>query len=326
MSDKKESTGAPAWMATFADLMSLLMCFFVLLLAFSEMDLQKYKQVAGSMREAFGVQREVFAKESPMGTSFVAREFSPGRPHSSPLTIVTQSTSSQRQLWLDVEKEGRPEGNTGAGFAQSAGLGQKTDDYKDAGTQGQNIPTNIPAIEIIDDKQKKGDEDKDAKKGMDLQRLQEELEDEIDMGLVQVFQQGKTITIRIQEKGSFPPGSDALLEPFNSVLGKIARILEVIEGKIIVSGHTDNVPFKSRRFRSNWELSSARSVTVVHRLLREGVIEPKRLEVRGYGDTRPLANNDSPSGRSLNRRVEINILKGKNIVVDDEDELRKHRG
>jgi chemotaxis protein MotB len=71
--------GTPAWMATFADLMSLLMCFFVLLLSFSEMDLQKYKQVAGSMKNAFGVQNQTKVMDIPKGTSIIAQEFSPGK-------------------------------------------------------------------------------------------------------------------------------------------------------------------------------------------------------------------------------------------------------
>jgi flagellar motor protein MotB len=67
-------------MATFADLMSLMMCFFVLLLSFSEMDVIKYKQVAGSMKAAFGVQRDIEATQDPLGTSIIMQEFSPAQP------------------------------------------------------------------------------------------------------------------------------------------------------------------------------------------------------------------------------------------------------
>lgn len=84
--------GAPAWLATFADLMSLLMCFFVLLLSFSEMDLQKFKQVAGSMDKAFGIQREVKADAIPKGTSVIAQEFSPGVPQPAAIKIMKQQT------------------------------------------------------------------------------------------------------------------------------------------------------------------------------------------------------------------------------------------
>ena len=84
--------GAPAWLATFADLMSLLMCFFVLLLSFSEMDLQKFKQVAGSMDKAFGIQRDIKADSIPRGTSIIAQEFSPGVPQPAAIKVMKQQT------------------------------------------------------------------------------------------------------------------------------------------------------------------------------------------------------------------------------------------
>ena len=72
---KKVEPGAPKWVVTFGDLMSLLLCFFVLLLSFSEMDRQKYKQVAGSLEKAFGVQRKVRVMEIPKGMKLIARDF-----------------------------------------------------------------------------------------------------------------------------------------------------------------------------------------------------------------------------------------------------------
>ncbi|MEM7561516.1 MAG: flagellar motor protein MotB [Pseudomonadota bacterium] len=72
--------GLPPWLATFADMMALLMCFFVLLLSFAEMDVLKYKQVAGALKTAFGVQRIVKATEIPKGTSVIAKQYSPGKP------------------------------------------------------------------------------------------------------------------------------------------------------------------------------------------------------------------------------------------------------
>ncbi len=72
--------GLPPWLATFADMMALLMCFFVLLLSFAEMDVLKYKQVAGAMKLAFGLQRFVKATEIPNGTSVIAKQYSAGSP------------------------------------------------------------------------------------------------------------------------------------------------------------------------------------------------------------------------------------------------------
>jgi len=96
--------GAPLWLATFADLMSLLMCFFVLLLSFATMDAAKFKKAADSMENAFGVQRDIPATEPPMGTSIIAQHFSPAQTTPSPIEEVKQSTNQQTKR-LDVSIE-----------------------------------------------------------------------------------------------------------------------------------------------------------------------------------------------------------------------------
>ena len=104
---KKAEKGAPAWVMTFADLMSLLMCFFVLLLSFSEMDVSKYKEMAGSMKNAFGVQRDIKVKEPPKGINVIAREFSPGRPEPTTMNVIRQMTTNDLRINLDLGKERR---------------------------------------------------------------------------------------------------------------------------------------------------------------------------------------------------------------------------
>ncbi|MCB1727006.1 MAG: OmpA family protein, partial [Gammaproteobacteria bacterium] len=76
-------------------------------------------------------------------------------------------------------------------------------------------------------------------------------------------------------------------------------------GQITVAGHTDNIPISTGRFRSNWELSSARAVTVLHAMLQNRDIAEDRVVVQGLADTRPLVDNDSPQNRARNRRVEL---------------------
>lgn len=90
---EEEKPSIPAWVMTFADLMSLLMCFFVLLLSFAEMDATKFKQIAKEMEKAFGVQRKVQAAEVPMGTTPIFSHFSPGVPKPTPIDSVKQETS-----------------------------------------------------------------------------------------------------------------------------------------------------------------------------------------------------------------------------------------
>ncbi|WPL15786.1 Chemotaxis protein MotB [Thiorhodovibrio winogradskyi] len=109
MSEKAKPTscpppGAPAWMATFADLMSLLLCFFVLLLSFSEMDVHKYKQIAGSMKMAFGVQREVDVQAIPMGTTVISPDFSPGKPTPTLAQELRQQTTDETKTQLGPDQ------------------------------------------------------------------------------------------------------------------------------------------------------------------------------------------------------------------------------
>ena len=97
--------GLPAWLGTFADLMSLLMCFFVLLLSFAEMDALKYKMVVKSLDDAFGVQREIAANEIPKGTSIIAQEFSPGEPRPTPLNEIRQESIDEIHDNLKVKMD-----------------------------------------------------------------------------------------------------------------------------------------------------------------------------------------------------------------------------
>ncbi|MBX2836197.1 MAG: OmpA family protein [Gammaproteobacteria bacterium] len=103
--EEEAEEGAPEWLATFADLMSLLMCFFVLLLSFSEMDLQKYKQVAGSMNDAFGIQRDIPADEIPKGVSIIAQEYSPGKPDPTIMEVIKQQTTQESSNYLQTNQQ-----------------------------------------------------------------------------------------------------------------------------------------------------------------------------------------------------------------------------
>jgi chemotaxis protein MotB len=253
--------GAPAWVMTFADLMSLLMCFFVLLLSFSEMDVQKFKQVAGSMERAFGVQRQVKAPDIPMGTSVIAQEFSPGKVEPSLVDEVRQSTTTE-DINLDTAK-----------------------DVMEAEAQAQ------------------------------AEQLRQKLQQEIDEGLIEVDSQEDKVIIRIKEKGSFPSGTAELHAEFLPTLERIRAQIASTPGTISIAGHTDNVPIKTFRFRSNWELSSSRAVSVLEQLLKDGTIKPEDTEVKGLADTQPLVPNDSRENRAINRRVEIMISPSSHTLV-----------
>lgn len=94
------------------------------------------------------------------------------------------------------------------------------------------------------------------------------------------------------------------------VLDEVAAALAKIGGQILVEGHTDNRPLVSARYPSNWELSTARAAQVVKYLISTRQVAPQRLAAVGYGDSKPIASNDTPAGQATNRRVEIVLLMG----------------
>ncbi|MGO2354681.1 MAG: flagellar motor protein MotB [Marinomonas foliarum] len=291
MSDEEESDcpecveGLPAYMGTFADLMSLLMCFFVLLLSFSEMDVIKFKQIAGSLKLAFGVQREVDADSIPMGTSVIAQEFSPGRPEPTPINEVKQKADTTPENTLEVIcKPGDAE-------------------LKDQSNSGSPSPVTYVDKSNADlDREKKIQETEG-----DAQMIASIMREEVSKGLVEIETQEQTITIRIKDQGSFESGSAELNYDFIPVIDVIRDVLVGIQGTISVEGNTDNVPIASGRFRSNWQLSSARAISVAEELFSTGQLDQSRFAVTGYADTRPLVANDTAAHRATNRRVEIVI-------------------
>jgi len=106
----------------------------------------------------------------------------------------------------------------------------------------------------------------------------------------------------------FDSGRAELKPETRSLLGSIARTLSMTSCPIVVEGHTDNVPIKSREFRSNWELSARRAVNVINYFVKRG-LPAERFIAAGYGEYFPRFSNDEPIERKKNRRIEIVLLK-----------------
>ena len=120
---------------------------------------------------------------------------------------------------------------------------------------------------------------------------------------------GNRIVLVIGEKISFPLGQAKLLAHIKPPLKKIAVFLYQEQSyKIIVSGHTDDRPIQTSLFPSNWELSLARALGVAKFLMAQG-IDPRRISVEGFGQYRPIADNENPETRRANRRVEISLIR-----------------
>ncbi|MBF0511420.1 MAG: OmpA family protein [Candidatus Omnitrophica bacterium] len=147
----------------------------------------------------------------------------------------------------------------------------------------------------------------------ELQRAKNELEkrlqDEINNKQVKVEMQDKGLVITFVSEVLFDSGKAKLRKDSFPKLDKVVNVLNttVNDLNVGVEGHTDNQPIKRSGWKSNWELSTARALSVLHYLGDKGVSEP-RLEAVGYGEYRPVATNDTREGRQKNRRVEIVIL------------------
>ena len=290
--------GLAPWMATFADLMSLLMCFFVLLLSFAEINATRFKKMAESMKDAFGVQREVTVTDVVMGTSVIKQEFSPSViPEPSPIDEIRQmTTEEQAQLGVPDKAKDKEKDKD-----KDRDKDKEEDKKKD-----HDLEVDEEVIDAV--AQKIAQEIKEQ-----AQELQDSLKVEIEQGSVSVESEAAKIIVRIHEKGSFPSGTASLDPGFFDALDRISDAVAKFPGDVVVAGHTDNVPITTARFRSNWELSSARAVTVVHSLLLNDKIDPSRVVVEGHADTQPLVPNDTTENRATNRRVELILIRGEDV-------------
>ncbi|WP_323750015.1 flagellar motor protein MotB [Marinobacter sp.] len=248
---QKAQKGAPDWIVTFADLATLLLTFFILLLSFAEMDVQKYRAMANSMSLAFGSQN-VFGEG--IGGS--------------PITLVESDTVSLPEPSDSLQE-------------QPEFIDERADQ-----SEIRQIPGGV----------------------LDLtSRLVQELEPEAAAGTLQVNYDEDQVVIRFSEEATFRSGDAAIKPNMIPIIERVVTVLAGCEGDVVVSGHSDDRPISSSQYRSNWDLSAARAVSVVHELVMNRQIPAERVMAAGRAETRPLAANDTPENRALNRRVEISI-------------------
>ena len=353
-------SGAPAWMATFADMATLLMAFFVLLLSFSEMNVPKYKEVSGSLKNAFGVQRLVPVVEPPKAKSIIAQQYKAARVDPTLMDVIQEQTTNLEQpidpelktdtkkadfatnsdvesvqnalakeiaegkvsvrvednkLVVDVASEATS-GMSGTDSARNSGAKIAQNDLevyaKIAAAQAQ-VTSQITVEQaspdtVADSMSGESAEGKEQAIADQFARIRMALSNEISQGLAEVERDGDKIIVRLAERGSFRSGYADLQPSFKPLLNKVGASISDAAGLITIEGHTDNVPIAfSERFRSNWDLSAARSAAVADYLLNNTDVADGRVTVTGFADTKPLASNDTPAGRSRNRRIEVII-------------------
>lgn len=180
---------------------------------------------------------------------------------------------------------------------------------------GGTVPKNPLASESpedIDDDGSQGSTVKTIRSAKDMENLKTDIDK-----ILEEYHAGNSIGSSLNDEGLvlffqdnifFDSGQDTLKSEMENGLDKIAGLLNKIDNSILVEGYTDNIPIQNSRFSSNWQLSSIRAANVAQYLEDYGKIDSSRLSAIGYGKNHPIASNDTESGRSQNRRINLVIL------------------
>ena len=138
-----------------------------------------------------------------------------------------------------------------------------------------------------------------------FKNLADKLRSMVDAGQIKVTVRNGRMLLALPNDILFDSGKVEVKQEGTDAIGKVAKVLAgMADRHFMVAGHTDNVPIKTKKFRSNWELSTQRAVEVT-KLLIEGGMKPSQLGAAGYADFDPAASNDTPEGQKQNRRIEI---------------------
>lgn len=268
MAKRKEDEvkpGAPAWQSTFADLMNLLLCFFVLLFSMSTVDAQKFEMIAASFNQTFSI-------------------FTAGATAIGDGVLVSNGVSQLNELDKFINSTGKMDD----GDVVSEDVAEAVEELKEA-------------IEELEQAQM--EESEQMAEAIQEAIGERDLGKEIDVEFTSQY-------VQLTLKGSllFDSGSTELKADVLPVLDQVGVILQRYPGSIIeIEGHTDNVPMSGAKYSNNDELSSGRALSVFNYLLSITNLDPALVKHSGRGEYVPVADNSTPEGRTMNRRVEIKI-------------------
>lgn len=236
------------WLVSYADFITLLFAFFVVMFASSNRDKARAQAVSESVRQALE------------------------NGHLMPkIAAVLGGTVHDK----------------GQGNAMRKGPGG---DLKEIRNEAPMDPA--PAAELADS----------------MEVLTKELEAEVREGKVKLSLEPRGLVVSLVEAAYFPSGEDRIYPEAYESIGKVAEVIRKLPNPIRIEGHTDSVPIHNSRFRSNWELSAARSIRMLELLAGRFGVARERLAIAGYADNIPVGPNDTEEGRARNRRVDLVIL------------------
>lgn len=265
--------GSPAWMATFSDLMNLLLCFFVLLFSMSTVDEEKYNQLVASITSAFSI---LDGGATAIGDGILV---SNGVSQLNELDQYINSTGNTADNTVDSDEF--EDFEHGDEITDAEKFEQMLEEI-----ENHNLTVNEQLAEIIEEAVNESG-----------------LTEKIDVSFTSQY-------VELSLKGAllFDSGKAELKNSSLPVMERVAVILERYAGSTIeIEGHTDIVPIHSAKFANNNELSSARALSVFDYLVENTSLDPADIKHSGRGEYVPIADNSTEEGRAKNRRVEIRI-------------------
>ncbi len=272
--EEHEEHADESWLIPYADLMTLLLALFIVLFATSQTDQKKLDQLAKSMSGAFN------------GGKGFLEFFGVVQPSRNP-DAESKNTTNE-------DTSGPYKNPDRSNEESSAGTDSST---QDAQKQAEEAAKAAEAL-------KEQTSLNEMKQQLDSYISQNSLSTQLDTTLGSHY-----VMITIRDQALFASGSAEVKPEAKQMADAISNILTTYpDYQVTVSGHTDNVPITTKTYSSNWDLSTARSLSFMKELFRNTNVNQKRFSSTGFGEFKPIASNDTPEGRAQNRRVEVSII------------------
>ncbi len=268
---KKEPDGGPGqpWLNTFADLMNLLLCFFVLLFAASSVDKAKFDAIAASFNSTFSI-------------------FSAGSTAIGDGILISNGVSQLNELDKYINSMGA--------MAENDQSAEEFDSEENL--EKEKLAGSIDEVEAA----------KLEKSEQLAEQIEEALNENNIADMVEIDFNSQYVQLSLKGAILFNSGSADIADSIVPTLKKVGMILEkYAQYEIEIEGHTDNVPERSKKFANNDELSSARALSVFYFFVQNTNLDPAMMKHTGRGEYMPIADNSTSEGRDRNRRVEIKI-------------------
>lgn len=342
--------GAPAWLATFADIATNLMAFFVLILGFAQFDEPSFEKFAGAMRDQFGFVA-IRGPASGEGNTVIElhnapnhddSEFDQSAPGDGANAAPNDENAARAvaEALRDALAKGSLDVDAGAGtvtirlpdvqgpeaalaladaiataaggkVARDEGAGQPQPGTTDATRLLPDTAENAaPAPAPTEPNPEVAEGVTEIRSRLAAIKLEHALSTEIEQGALTVEQRDGKVYVTLGAGGSFESGSASLSDQARSIMARIAASSDRPDRRIIVTGHTDDVPVTGGAFDDNFDLAAARAASVVHELIAQGTVDPARISAVSKGEFAPIADNTTEEGRAKNRRIEIEIAFG----------------